>query len=270
MNMTAQNFVTVTNSTQLSYNSQPLFLSGANQAWLNYGNDFGESSSSACPLQDFVSEISAAGGNSVRIWLFTEGDSIPSFSSSGLTSPLDPSVVSDLKDYLDHAADENVFVTISLFNGALMRNQAVKDMFSDDEKLQSFVDNALTPLVEALSSYPALLGWEVLNEPEGSVAAGEADADPCFDTTILAGSGAGWAGTGLRMEDILRFTNRIAAAVHRADGKALVTTGAWSEFSATDAVLESGRGFFNFYKDECLVAAGGEEAGVLDFYQIHT
>ena len=34
--------------------------------------------------------------------------------------------------------------------------------------------------------------------------------------------------------------------------------------------LESGRKFFNYYKDECLIKAGGEATGVFDFAQIHT
>merc|ERR1719461_1782394 len=105
-----------------------------------------------------------------------------------------------------------------------------------------------------------------MNEPEGSVQIASDSSEPCFDTqTVLAGSGAGWAGSQIPMKNLLRFHNLHAAAIHAADPKALVTVGSWSEYASTDNVLESGRRFFNYYKDECLVKAGGDPRGTLDF-----
>ena len=76
---------------------------------------------------------------------------------------------------------------------------------------------------------------EIMNEPEGSVLVAY-DDEPCYDTSNLGGTGAGWAGTGLAMRDILRFTNQLSAAIKAADPKALVTTGAWSEWTITNQV----------------------------------
>ena len=116
-----------------------------------------------------------------------------------------------------------------------------------------------------------------MNEPEGSVDPTTVDPDqPCFDTsTVLGGSGAGWAGHRTTMQDLLAFFNRDAAAIHAADPTALVTVGSWSQYAATDAqgVGKPGTRFFNYYKDACLEAAGGHKAsagGGLDFYQVHT
>ena len=269
---TAEEFVTIMNAS-LTYRGLPLFLSGANQAWNNYGKDFGNTPTkrSKCELQSYVSRLSAAGGNCMRIWLFTEGASIPNFDAHGKVTALDATgtLIADLREYLQYAAHANVFVIISLWNGAVMTQNATKALFSDMEKLQSFFDNALTPLVSQLATEPALAAWEIMNEPEGSVAIAP-DSEPCFDTTVLEGSGAGWSGAALPMRDILRFTNLHAAVIHAADSKALVMTAAWSEFSFTDKVLTKGRQFFNYYKDECLVLAGGNAAGTLDVHQIHT
>ena len=55
-----------------------------------------------------------------------------------------------------------------LWNGALMRQQKTKDLYYDDAKLQSYIDNALIPMVNGLKDHPALAAWEIINEPEGN------------------------------------------------------------------------------------------------------
>ena len=87
-------------------------------------------------------------------------------------------------------------------------------------------------------------------EPEGSVQIKE-DSEPCYDTKkVLNGSGAGWAGQQVSMQNLLKFHNIQAAAIKAADPKALVTVGSWSEYPSTDEQLQQGRNFFNYYKDE--------------------
>ena len=48
-----------------------------------------------------------------------------------------------------------------------MRIQNTKNLYYDDSKLQSYIDNALVPMVNGLKDHPALMAWEVINEPEG-------------------------------------------------------------------------------------------------------
>ena len=120
---------------------------------------------------------------------------------------------------------------------------------------------------------PAHAQREIINEPEGSFKI-STDGDPCFDTSsVLAGSGAGWTGGNWPIKDVLRFVNLQAAAIHAADPKALVTVGSWSQYASTDAdgssLGDGGRKFRNYYKDECLVGAGGKAKGVLDFFQVN-
>jgi len=103
-------------------------------------------------------------------------------------------LLADLKTYLRFAASKNVFVNLTLWNGALMRNKKYEDLIHDTGKLQTFVDTVLTPLAKGLAGEPGLGAWEIMNEPEGSVKI-EHDDEPCFNTQdVLRGSGAGWAG----------------------------------------------------------------------------
>lgn len=102
-------------------------------------------------------------------------------------------------------------------------------------------------MVQALSTKRALGSWEIMNEPEGSVLIAP-DPNPCFSTTILTGTGAGWTGEGIPMFRFLRFINRQAAAIKRTDTKALVSTGSWSELSRTDAFPNTRKPIFYHQK----------------------
>ena len=64
----------------------------------------------------------------------------------------------------------------------------------------------------------------------------------------------------------------MADAIHREDGKALVSAGSWNSLASTfiagdDPVHKAG---FNHYSEECLLKAGQRELGVVDFVQFHT
>lgn len=265
----AQRFLAVQNG-QLRLNGEKVFMSGMNIAWHQFGNDFGNGRYDCCTgaqLEDYLRRISAAGGNSIRIWLHCAGESTPRFDGAGYVSGTDGSntLIRDLQRFLDVAYNNNILVFIVLWNGATQPSGRMLDLLSDVSKLYSYVDNALIPMVNGLKDKVALGGWEVMNEPEGLVSAGQTNSNNCFDTRPLTGSGAGWVNTFIPMQNLLRFINVQNAAIKQADPKAVTTLGSWSERSQTDRY-----GYRNYYTDSCLIAAGGNAQGVIDFFQMHT
>ncbi len=48
-------------------------------------------------------------------------------------------------------------------NGAVLRNQKVIDLFKDDDKLTSFFENVLVPIVTSLKDEPGIGSWEIIN-----------------------------------------------------------------------------------------------------------
>ena len=115
-------------------------------------------------------------------------------------------LIPEMKRYLQTAQDFDIFVFFVLWNGALMRNDKVKQLFYNETKLQSYIDKVLIPMAVGLGDEPALGGWEIMNEPEGSVRI-QSDSEPCFSTDFLKGSGAGWAKTDIPMRNLQKFVN---------------------------------------------------------------
>ena len=174
------------------------------------------------------------------------------------------SLIKDLTLYLEAAAAQDIFVFFSLWNSAVSIPNQQMGLMTDTSKLQTFIDNALVPVVKALAGLPGLGGYEIMNEPCGSVQIA-ATSNNCTDTMRLQNTGAGWTKSNEPMSDIQRFINLQISAIHRADPKALVTVGIWNEQAGTDEF-----GYFNYFKDECLIQAGQQEDGILDFHQLHT
>ena len=115
----------------------------------------------------------------MRFWLFVEGSGgIPSWStdpSNGnhvVVNGTDSAgtLAEDMKKYLQVAASMDILIVWTLWNGAVLRDNRTLGMIiePDGTTLQSFIDNALTPLVIALKDQPGLGGWEIMNEPEGT------------------------------------------------------------------------------------------------------
>ena len=250
-------------------NCQDLFLSGTNLAWNQFGGDVGfNTNPNLTYFNSFFSDVKDAGGNSVRWWFHTDGSFTPEIESSGNVTGLhetlsNAQIIAQVESILDAAEANDIYLTISLFSFDMLQDYSVKawtgndftgnkPFFESETNIQSYIDNALTPLVNALKDHPALGSWEIFNEPEGM-------------TTEFGWTG-NQGGEFISITDVQLTVNMLADAIHNADPDALVTNGAWYMTVNTDNGSNT-----NYYSDANLLAIGSNNYpnGTLDYYQVH-
>jgi hypothetical protein len=243
---------------RITYNDQELFLSGANVAWINFANDIGPGYTHLDGFAEMFLDIHDHGGNAMRLWLHTDGTSTPEFDGEGNVIGPGEGTINDLEAILDLAWEREVGLILCLWSfdmlhqdkdaAVITRNTA---LLTDTTKINGYIQNALIPMVDSLKEHPAIISWEIFNEPEGM------------------SDQFGWGNTyHVPMSDIQRFINLSAAAIHRTDSTALVSNGSWS-FNAQTDIFADTTTTKNYYTDTRLIAAGGDSAGILDFYMVH-
>lgn len=239
---------------RIEINEKSVFLNGMNLAWINWANDLTSFNQSQFSVA--LDGISGYHGNALRWWLHTDGTVSPVF-TDGKVSGLKGNEIDNLKMALDLAMERGIVVSLCLWSFDMLQSglsevvlERNKNLLEDEECLEAYINNALIPLVEGVKGHPAILCWEIFNEPEGMAS----DVD-----------WGGWTPVTTTFDPyIQRFINRAASAIHQTDSKALVSSGCWAFKVMTDIGANK-----NLYRDDRLIEAGGKEDGTLDFYMAH-
>ncbi|MCB0685046.1 MAG: T9SS type A sorting domain-containing protein [Saprospiraceae bacterium] len=229
-----------------------LFMSGMNIAWTtgsNFAKDLINYNESTWIT--ILEDIKRAGGNAMRWWLHTNGSVSPLFGTDGKVSGLRESTISNIRKVLDLAYKRGIMVSLCLWSFDMLQEQGqnldyTRKLLEDSSATLAYINNALIPMVIGLKAHPAIMTWEIFNEPEGM--------------TIEYG----WSAQRTTMFDIQKFVNRCAGAIHRTDPDAIVSNGSASFETASDI-----NGSIDYYRDDRLREAGGDADGTLDLIQVH-
>lgn len=290
---------------RIEVDGQHLFLNGGNIAWINFAQDIGPGETRLDLFEDIFREVNEHGGNTMRMWLHTTGANTPAWEGHNVTGPGDRSIA-NLKNILDIAYDFNVSLMLCLWSFDMLRisngpevTERAFAILTNEEKTNLYIENALIPMVEALRGHPAIVAWEIFNEPEGM----------SFEF--------GWEFTKhIPMHHIQKFINLTAGAIRKTDPSVKITNGTWSFFALSAKApspaepggarryaggltlseltvlknyisrkynrsfsVEEAAEYYqkyqdfgerkNYYSDNELINAGGDPLGYLDFYTVH-
>ncbi|NLS12520.1 glycoside hydrolase family 5 protein [Vibrio sp. SM6] len=245
------------------------YINGTNVAWLNFANDFGKGFDYT-KAEAMMNGVAAAGGNTLRWWIHTNGTTTPMWDGSTVAAAdKQEKAIDEIATALDLAEKKNLKVIFSLWSFDMLAKTTetgVADvidnnfaLLTDNAVRQTYIDNFLTPLVNKIKDKPALLALEVFNEPENMT-------EPWFrEREALASSEY-----PVTVADIYATTAELTAAIHMAASDMLVTTG---PKSLGQFVNESGSGN-NAYSDSNMEAAlpsdyTDKALAHLDFYAPH-
>lgn len=245
--------ILVAQENRIKVNDKDVFASGMNLAWMNFAADLPFFNEETFTQQ--LDALSQAGGNSMRWWLHINGTRSPQWDGN-MVSGLRPAELENLKLALDLAEERNIALILCLWSFDMLNDNAGSENFernkyflTNEEAIQSYIDHALIPMVNAAKGHKAILCWEIFNEPEGM-------------TTEF-----GWTPEKVQMKDVQKFVNLCAGAIHRSDSNAMVSNGSWSFRASSDIWNDNVEK--NYYSDKALIAEGKDTSGYLDFYMVH-
>ncbi len=160
------------------------FLLGVNYPWLNYAQDYGQGpwghrgisvpENQSRVAQDFA-EIRESRATAVRWFLF--GDGRAGFlTEKGIPTKPDAFLFKDVAAALGLAENCGLELCLSLIDFLWLEDHGGKRVGHANELMlqsaagrEAFLEHILIPLFREFRGHPALLAWEIANEPEWAI-----------------------------------------------------------------------------------------------------
>ena len=163
------------------------YLLGVNYPYHRYGNDFGGNAWGSYGVHDpstyaevdaDFAKLSSLGVRTVRWFVFTDGRAGITFDEEGLPSGLDEFVFPDFDAALEIAQRHNIGLNFVLLDHTLIFDARVENevqlgghasVLATPAGQQALVRNVFEPVFRRYANHPAILSWEVMNEPEWTI-----------------------------------------------------------------------------------------------------
>jgi hypothetical protein len=151
-----------------------LYPVGVNYAWYNWSYEFSDNNwaSNFARIKSDIDTMSTKGVRALRWWVFPDLAYGPIWSGANegsLCTGLPDKWVDHMKETCDYALSKNVKIywTITSFDCARNDDSVDHDDIIDNPVvLQSFLDNAMKPILQKLGDHQGVMGWDIINEPE--------------------------------------------------------------------------------------------------------
>jgi len=236
----------------LHLDGEEFLVNGINIPWRYFGQDFGASYRQLNYDSTFFNrtfeELQANGVNCIRMWIHCDGRHSPICGKDGLVRGLPRHFLDDLDDFFSRAARYNLMVVPVLWTFEMVDEGKI-EIIRDPEKTQTYIDQALLPILERTRHHCNILAWEVINEPEWAM-------DIPF---------AGTTKKLVEAHEMQRFVGQLAQAIHT-HSPHMVTVGSAGLRFSTDMHLFSN----NYWHDVQLQSQNIHCSGAyLDFYSVH-
>lgn len=253
-------------SQSIWYEGQSYHINGINIPWNSFGSDVGTHYQwgafyDSSWFENTFSEFEKYKLNCARLWIHCDGRTSPEFTDSGAVWGLDSNFFSNLDDIFLRAEKHHMMLIPCLWSFDMTKDYRSTagqyagwhaDLIRDTTKIKTYIKNVLIPMVQRYTNQCNLLAWEIINEPEWSMAI----------------PGGGKTIQQVKDYEMQRFVGMQAAAIHEYSTK-MVTLGSASIKWNSDAITSKTPVVGNYWSDSALQLAYPHALAYLDFYQIH-